>query len=193
MADTNSFSQLWNDASNGNWSAMGGDLANVGMKNAGAIAGAGLMGYQALTTPSDISKAYPEAGALSQQAQQLMSQGGQLQSYLTSGGLPAGQQAALDQATQANIARVRSQYASMGLSGSTMEQQAINAIQLQAQSQAFQMAQQLYNTGLQESGLASQDYARLLQLQMQSDQGMSSAIANFAGALAGGGGLVRAG
>src|SRR5208282_2883682 len=58
-----------------------------------------------------------------------------LEAPLTTGVLPAGQQAALDAATRDSITTIKSKYASMGLSGSSMEADAISSAQVQANAQ----------------------------------------------------------
>ena len=146
-----------------------------------ALPAAGMLGYEYLTQSNDLNT--PQAQALTQQAQQQMQQAQQLQSYLTSGQLPAGQQQALTSATDAAKAHIRSQYASMGLSGSTMEQQALNQVDQNAQMQAYKMAQSLFSTGSQEAGVASGIYTNLMRAQMQQDQSYANSIGAFAKAL----------
>ena len=151
--------------------------------NPGAVIGALGLGASALTSQQQ-PKGYNQ---LSQEAQQLAAQGSQLQQSLN-GALPAGAQSALNQASNAAKARIRSQYAASGLSGSTMEAQALAGVDESVAAQGFQMADQLYQQGVQESGMASNLYNQLMQVNAQSDAALSSSIGNFSTALAGGGG-----
>jgi formylmethanofuran dehydrogenase subunit E-like metal-binding protein len=123
---------------------------------------------------------------LNQEAQQLASQGSQLQQSLN-GALPAGAQSALNQASNSAKARIRSTYAASGLSGSTMEAQALAGVDQTVAAQGFQMADQLYQQGVQESGMASNLYNQIMQVNAQSDAALALSIGNFSAALAGGG------
>ena len=114
------------------------------------------------------------------------------------GSLPSGAEAELSQATQSAIATIRSQYASMGLSGSTMEQQAINEVQSNALTQRYNIATQMAQTGLNEINTgegvtgqgtgalnsASSIYSNLLNQSLQQDEALQQAISGFAGQVA---------
>lgn len=126
--------------------------------------------------------------ALKAEASQLAGQGQKLGSYLESGTLPAGLQQSLNQATNAAKATIRSKYASMGLSGSSSEQQELQSVDERAQAQGAQQAMQLLQTGISETGMASQLYQALMGESMQNDKDLSSAIASFASAAGGGSG-----
>lgn len=132
----------------------------------------------------------PDLSNLQNQADTLGAQGTQLGSYLQSGTLPPGAQTAINQATAAAKAKVRSQYAAMGMSGSSAETQDLNNIDLQAQTQAFGIADQLLQTGINESGLASGIYENLVAINQKQAQQTGSAIANLAAALSGGGNIL---
>ena len=121
---------------------------------------------------------------MSSAAQQLAAQGGQLQNALN-GSLPPAAQGALNQASNSMKAHVRSQYAQMGLSGSTMEAQAMASVDETVAAQGYQMTMQLYNAGVQESGMANELFNQIMQTNQAQSQGLSSAVSNFAGALAG--------
>jgi hypothetical protein len=164
---------------NPSWSGAGDVLAS----NPGAVVGALGLGASALTSQRQ-PKGYNQ---LSGEANQLASQGAQLQQSLN-GALPAGAQSALNQASNSAKAQIRSTYAASGLSGSTMEAQALANVDQTVAAQGFQMADQLYQQGVQESGMASNLYQQIMQVNAQSDAALSSAIGNFASALAGGGG-----
>jgi hypothetical protein len=124
--------------------------------------------------------------ALESQAQQAASAGQNLQSYLPNGTLPPGAQAGIDQAKNSAKAAIRSKYASMGMSGSSSEQQELSAVDSNAQAQGEQLALQLLNSGIQESQLSSQLYQNILNGQLEQDKNLSSAIGNFASSVAGG-------
>ena len=122
-------------------------------------------------------------GANVNAANALESQGNQLQGYLASGTLPPGIQAGLNQARDAAIATVKSQFAARGASGSSAETDAINNINTQVVSNGAGIAQQLLAQGISESEFASQIYANLMNTSIQQDQNLSNSIATFAGAL----------
>lgn len=143
--------------------------------------------------------------AVQQQANTLSNQGNQLSSYLTSGTLPPGVQTAIDNASADAIAAIKGNYASKGLTGSTMETQDINAVKsrataegasiaqnllssgLTAEQAAAQISQSLVSTGTAQTGLSAQIYQQLLGLNVNQNAATSQAIANLAAALAGGG------
>lgn len=184
----NSFGQFANQFSTadaGLNSTNLGNLGNILASNPGAAIAAGGLGLDAL-------KGNKQSGAeknLEAQAGQLNSQGQQLENYLQTGTLPAGEQAGVNQALQSVIASIKSKYASMGMSGSSAEQQDIANAQSQAQSQAAQMQEQLLSTGISETGMSSQLYQELMKNSIANDSNLSNSISNFASAAAGGGGI----
>jgi hypothetical protein len=125
--------------------------------------------------------------ALMGQATGFANQGAALSSYLFNGTLPPGAQAAVDTASRAAKARTRSTFASLGLSGSTAESDALNQVDQQAQAQVFQMADSLLAQGINESGLSAELYKAILGFQTQQNSGLSQAIANFSAASTGSG------
>ena len=122
---------------------------------------------------------------LQQSAAQLGQQGQQLQSYLQSGTLPPGAQAAINQATASAQAAIRSQYASMGMEGSSSETQDLAAAQQQGVAQANAMAMQLLSSGMQSTNMSDQMYQDIMNQSMTQDQNLSAAIGNFAAMAAG--------
>lgn len=124
--------------------------------------------------------------ALKQQASQLSQQGQALGGYLQSGTLPPGLQQGITQATNAAKATIRSQYASRGMSGSSAEQQELQAVDERAQAQGAQQALQLLQMGVSETGMASGLYQALMGQSLQQDKDLSSSIAAFAAAAGGG-------
>ena len=190
-------------------------LASTLSDNANWLVPAAALGFEALNQPSMPSPqgltgnltgiATPETTAgtsLLNTGQSIITQGQGLVQPLASGAgpgsLPSGAEAELSQATQSAIATIRSQYASMGLSGSTMEQQAINEVQSNALTQRYNIATQMAQTGLNEINTgegvtgqgtgalnsASSIYSNLLNQSLQSDAALQSAVSGFAGQVA---------
>ena len=163
-------------------------LANIGgalSSNAGLLIPAATLGYEALTQGNQGPSQTQLTDAELQQAQQLGLQGSSLINTLNTGVLPPGLQSAIQQSTASAKAAIRSQYAQMGLSGSTMEQQAMQQIDQQAAQQTFAQIQQLVQMGVSETTLSNRIYSQLMQSQIAQDNQLSSALTNFAGAAAG--------
>ncbi len=150
-------------------------------RNAGAIVAGGALASN-LFSGNELPAGSQQ---LTDTAGRLLTQGNQLTSYVNSGKLPAGAQASLDRASAAAKATVRSRYASMGLAGSTMEAQDLASIDQNTATQGFQIADQLLQQGISETGLASGIYENLIRLNQEQDQATGTAIANFAAALSG--------
>lgn len=119
------------------------------------------------------------------EAGQLAGQGKELAGYLQSGTLPPGVQGGITQATQAAKAQIRSQYASRGMSGSSAEQADLARADQSAQTQGAEIAIQLLQQGVNESGLASRLYEQILQNSMEKDKELGASFTNFAQALGG--------
>ena len=175
--------------------AAGGDskdkgvLDSLGIKNPlGAAIGAAGLGYSVLQG-QQTQKYSPEMLA---QAQSLNSQGQQLLSYLNSGTLPAGLQASLTQATSAAKAKVISNFASQGLNTDPTQNTALaaqlNQVDQQALISTAQIGQQLMSTGLQETGISSELYKTLANIDQTQTANIGKAIANFASSISGGSG-----
>ena len=196
-------------------SGLAGSVGSTLSNNAGWLVPAAALGFEALNQPSVPSPqgltgnltgiATPETTAgtsLLNTGQGIITQGQGLVQPLASGAgpgsLPSGAEAELSQATQSAIATIRSQYASMGLSGSTMEQQAINEVQSNALTQRYNIATQMAQTGLNEINTgegvtgqgtgalnsASSIYTNLLNQSLQQDEALQQAISGFAGQVA---------
>lgn len=129
---------------------------------------------------------------LLQQAGQTSQIGGQLANTLNSGKLPEGAESMVQQAINDGEASIRSKYAQMGMSGSTMEKQEIQALHERAQGQRFSMANDLTNTGLTALNSSSAIYKAIMEGQLTQDQGLSDAIAGLAEASSFGDGLKKA-
>lgn len=163
-----------------------GNLGKFALNNLGPLVSAAGIGLSALR-----GNQIPGLGNIQNQANQLAGQGSELRNALLSGKLPAGAQASVDEAVKAAQAQVRSQYASMGLSGSTMETEALNQAALQGQQLAFQIASQMAQLGLGETSLSSDLFRTIMQAQLSNDAELQNAIVGFAESLAGGGPRVQ--
>ena len=197
-------------AAGGGGTAPGGILSDLPslatMKNLLPFIG---LGVSALTRPSLPSAVQQAAGTA--QAQQglantaaadaapLTAQAQGLINSATTGQLPPGAQAVLDQAEAAAKADAASKFAGLGLTGSTSEGSALSSIDLSRAAQEYNMAQTAANTGLSVQqvansmlsaalgglGSAGQTYAGIGQIQLANDSALSNALANFAAAAAG--------
>ena len=167
-------------------------LDSLGIKNPlGAAIGAAGLGYSVLQGQQQ-QKYSPEMLA---QAQSLNSQGQQLLSYLQSGTLPAGLQASLTQATSAAKAKVISNFASQGLNTDPAQNTALaaqlNQIDQQALISTAQIGQQLMTSGIQETGLSSDLYKTLANIDQTQTANIGKSIAAFASSISGSGGGIN--
>lgn len=153
-----------------------GILKSLGLGTKDILPTLGLAGAAFKQGPTGAEK------ALVAEARGLGTQSQALSSYLFNGTLPPGAQAAVDQATRAAQARTKSTFASLGLSGSTAEADALNQITSGAQAQVFQMADQLLAQGVNEAGLSADLYQAILNFQTSQNKELSDAIAGFAAA-----------
>lgn len=148
--------------------------------------GGGLIGSQLLSpelsklTGSGLTS---EEKALLNQAQGASSGANQLISSLNTGVLPPGAEASVDQALQADIANIKSRYASMGMSGSSSEQQDIANAQQTAAANKFSLAQSAAQTGLNEVGVTQNAYSTLIKDQLNRQQQLQNAFSGFFNAL----------
>lgn len=177
-----SVNQLGQAVSQGNIVDIAGKAGNVITSNPSTALGALGLGYSALKA-GQMPKG---TNALTSQANALATQGSQLQQSLN-GPLPAGAQASLNQASQSAKAQIRSQYANLGLIGSTMEAQALAGVDQTVAAQGFQIADQLYQQGVSETNMSSQLFQQIMSIQASQNNALTGAIGNFAGALAGSG------
>ena len=169
-----------------------GVLDSLGIKNPiGAAIGAAGLGYSVLQG-QQTQKYSPEMLA---QAQSLNAQGQQLLSYLNSGTLPAGLQASLTQATSAAKAKVISNFASQGLNTDPAQNTALaaqlNQVDQQALISTAQIGQQLMTSGIQETGISSELYKTLANIDQTQTANIGKAIASFASSVSGGGGGIN--
>jgi hypothetical protein len=154
-------------------------FGDVLKNNANWLVPAGMLGATALKSQQQI----PGLNQLKSNAAQMAGQAGPLMDPLLRGGaLPSGAEAGLAQGKAAMEASIRSQYAKMGLSGSTMEAQALAAIPGQIQAQKFQMATSLYQQGLATLGVSDAETQNIMKLQLGQDQQLTDALARIAAA-----------
>lgn len=153
-----------------------GILLSGGLGLAGMAKQAGAYGN---TTPQGQNQ-------IKQIASQENAQGQQLAGYLQSGKLPPGLQTNINQQSNAAKAAIRSRYASMGMSGSSSEQQDLANVDAQAQARSAEIAMQLLTTGINETGMAAGLYTQMMNDSLQKDAGLSKSISDFAAAMAGG-------
>ncbi len=95
-------------------------------------------------------------------ANYLTAQARNLMSYLTTGTLPPGVQASVDQAAAAAKASIRSAYAQRGMSGSSAEAQDLSNVDTNKASQGAQIAMSLYSQGQNDVQLADNLYGVLV-------------------------------
>lgn len=108
---------------------------------------------------------------------------------VSTGQLPPGAQTGINNALKDAQTAIRAKYANLGLSGSTMETQELNAAKDRAEAMTFQQANQLTQTGLQALGMtgnAGALYNEIMNAQLEQDQNLQQALANFAAAGSGG-------
>lgn len=123
---------------------------------------------------------------LTGQAAQLAQQSQLMQSYLQTGQLPPGVQTSINNATSGAQAAIRAKYASQGLSGSSMEQQELNQLQLNAASSGAQVAINLYSQGLDDAKISEEIYNTLLTTDQKQQSLTQQSISNISAALSGG-------
>lgn len=164
-------------------------LESLGIKNPlGAAIGAAGLGYTALQG-QQTPKFSPELMA---QAARLDANGQKMMAYLQSGDLPPGLKASLDQATAAAKAKIISNFASQGLNVDPTQNSALAQQLAQVDQQAListaQIGQQLMQTGLAQTGLSSDLYKTLANIDQTQTAAIGKSIANFAAAISGSGG-----
>jgi hypothetical protein len=95
--------------------------------------------------------------------------------------LPAGGQQMLQHQLDASRAAVTAKYAQMGLSGSTSEQQDLQALNDQAIAQQFQMGQQLASSALQAASAGDSNAMQLMDYIRQTEAGQGTQLSNVLG------------
>lgn len=162
-------------------------LKSLSSNPLGVLATAGGLGASLMKNKGP--QQYPGYNQIASNAAGLQTTGQELMKPLTENApLPAGGQQAIDQALNSAMATIRSNYAAMGMTGSSEEAKAIASARQSAATQKFQMANALAQEGLQTIGASSGLYNNIMQTNMQSDQNLTAAISRMASALAGGSG-----
>lgn len=185
----------------------GGDFWGMNPAFLGGLGAAGILGASALGGNSGVPYApqmegvIGNLGGVAQTGQagynDLMARGSTFLDPILSGKLPGGQEQVIQNMIKGQETATKGRYASLGLSGSTMEGDALTNVQNQAMTQRYQLEQQLAQIGqqavsqaIQELGISerafgdqAQAYGAMMKAQMQQDQNTSNTIANFAKAL----------
>ena len=194
------------DPSGGGVNGILSQIGGAGGLSALAGAGAGLipslLGGQQLPYQTNLTNISGNLGTVSNTAggenQALFDTGSNLITSLTTGRLPGGAEDVVNQLVQKQTADTKAKYASLGQTGSTMEQSALNDIQTNKGALTFQIAQQMAQTGLQatqqslsalniEAGADSAQagiYENLMKAQMTNNSNTMTSIGNFTSALA---------
>jgi hypothetical protein len=158
-----------------------GKIGSFVEKNPGLVLGAGALGAQALmgSQPSkyenQLSTAAGEAGTMART----------LSTYQLTGTLPSGLQSVVDRYQNNAISTIKSQYAQLGLSGSTAEAQAIAGVKQTSAIQVAELADKLATQGIKWEALSHDDMVNLLKAEQSRDQSFTQALTTFASGLAG--------
>lgn len=163
-------------------------LAPTSLK--GAIQDAGMLGSAGMLLNSALGGSstgnFPAAKSLGDIASNANSQASQLTNTLFNGQMPPGMQDSIDRATRAAKAAIRSKYAGMGLTKSTMEATELAQIDQNASAMGFDYATKLFDLGLKESAISAELYSALLNSQTNANNQLTASIGNFAAAMLGG-------
>ena len=136
------------------------------------------IGYSALQS----NKPVPGEGQMQAYAQRMGQMGNQLTDPLMTGQLPPGYQSAFDRMQQSAEAAIKSKYAKMGISGSSMERSELANVPQQIETQKLQFAQTLATQGMQAMGLGGTAYNNIAQHTISQDKMLSDALARFGAA-----------
>ena len=161
-------------------------LESLGIKSPlGAAIGAAGLGYS-MMQGQQAPKFSPELQA---QAARLDANGQKLMAYLQEGNLPPGLKASLDQATAGAKAKIISNFAAQGLNTDPTQNSVLAQQLAQVDQQAIistaQMGQQLMQSGLAQSGLSSDLYKTLANIDQTQTANIGKAISAFAASLGG--------
>jgi hypothetical protein len=171
----------WSSAGGGGGGGFASDIMGLVKKNPGMLLSGGLLASQLFRG----NQQYPAEQTLQGLATNTGTQGAALSSYIQSGTLPPGAQQAVTQATEGSKATLRSRFAQMGLSGSTMEAEALSNVDRQAAAQTFQFADQLLARGANFTQISAQIQAELLKTQAGTDAEFQRSLMTFASGLGG--------
>lgn len=126
----------------------------------------------------------PGANQMGANANTLAAEGTQLTNALNTGVLPPGMQDMVNQGLQEQQDAIRSKYANLGLSGSSMETQDLNTAAQNSQALTYELASQSATTGLNMVNSANDIYNILANMQLGNNQQLTQALGAFAGAAA---------
>lgn len=118
---------------------------------------------------------------LSAISDQQQATGTELINNARNGQLPPGLDSSITNAMNDQISAVKSKFASMGMSGSSSEQAAIQQVQQAATQERTQQIQQILTQGLSALGSAGQTDQAIVNQQTQSDKSLYDAIAALSG------------
>ena len=171
----------------GIWNTIKSGASDVGFKSPLQAGELGLMAHSMMSQPSSqlnptlMNMAAP-ASAVSQQ----------LLSNFQNGQMTAADQANIASFKQEQTAAIKQQYAQAGLSGSSMEQQALSGIEQQATQMEQQALQNQLSQATQAAGISNPIVSSAVNAQIQQDQQAQQAQQNLMKAMAmmsaGGGG-----
>jgi len=173
--------------------AGGSSITDFLKENKNLILPGAIMAASALNTPTipQIPNLEAVAGKFASGAQPAADAAKALIPSLATGVLPPGAQTKIQNAVQDAVTSIKSKYAQMGMSGSTPEAQEISAAKARGEALSFDLADQLTKTGLSAAGIAAaenmdaaQVYSLIMNAQLQSDEQLRMALANFASASA---------
>jgi len=194
-------------------SAVGQAMVNAGLVPANASPGmwssamswikanpmmAATLGLGGLGLAKNLIGGIPQSGALKgvagqagQQAGALSAEGQNLLGPIQGGPLPPALEQQVLNGVQAADAATKSRFAQLGLSGSTMETDALNNNRNQAEALRGTLALQLAQSGAQLLSIANQDlgieagvFTSLMNAQIAQDSALEQSIARFAGSAA---------
>jgi hypothetical protein len=171
-------------SSGGALSNIGGGVLNFAKSNPGLLLAGGGLALDAALQPK-LPSISSSTGALENTANQLSTQGTQLQQYLQTGTLPPGVQAGLNEAAQQAKATITSKYAAMGggAEASSAAQQDLANVDVVTQTQGANLALQLLQEGVSEDQISAQLYQSILTSSLQQDQQLGNAITAFGAAM----------
>ena len=158
-------------------------ITNNPLSLVGPAAGLGGLAY----TISQANKQLPNETNLENAAATATQNGNQLSQYLLTGTLPPGLQTAVSKATQDAKTAAISQAAANGQSTDPSQNSTLAAelasIDQQSTITTATIGQQLLQSGMSETQLASTDYSTLVNADLTQEQLISGAIGNFAKSL----------
>ena len=165
--------------------AIGGQLASPAITKA--------LGLDKVPGSQNLTNLAQESDQLAQQQQ---AYGSTLEQPLVTGVLPPGQQQAVTNALNDATATIKARYGALGLSGSSMEAEAIANAQNQSVALQGQIEQEMAQTGAsavssatQNLGLEDQIYQSIMSATISQDQALGNAISKFATAAGTGAGI----